>query len=548
MNRKLFNIFIGCVVFLISLCFLSSFFNNEKEMLFTFEENDISKINTWTLKSEGVNGEIEMVEFDPKYTNFEPYSITSELSTEDFKNPVIMLESMHQAFTISINSEIIYQFGHEDKSIFSVPNGGIWHVVKLPYLHEENNITINVVPSDDKTSIGIIDIYLAEESQAILFLVYGNAVKLLISSIILIIGLILLVSQFFMSKGLKNNNLILYLGLLSINMAIWLLSESNLMQFIIGDTFILGNLPYWSIQLLFIPFIFYVESMYTPSHKSISKYFTIAFIVNFIVSGVLHMTGTVFYYSTLGVVHLIMVLTLLYFVFSLGYESLVKKNNDAKIIILQISFLILAAMMELVIFYFGNNMNSIGVSLQVGMLLYLLACIISTSLKLRAIWAEGMYTEYLSKIAYTDILTSAFNRHAFERDLEVFKENENLTKIIIIFDLNNLKFFNDTMGHQTGDDYLIYFIELAQKYLSEFGNCYRVGGDEFAAILSNVSYETVEKRLSIIQEEIKKFDKSNMAGVAIGYAQYDKNEYPDINDYLHYLDKCMFENKNTLKK
>ncbi len=548
MSKKLFVSFIACVIVLIILCVASNFFNSEKDMQLTFEDDDIIKLNAWTLESDGLNGQIDMSEFNPQDTDFEPYSIYTTFSTSDYKKPVIILESMHQAFAVSVNTEVIYEFGQDSSSVFSAPNGGIWHFVELPYIQAENDIKINVVPSDDKTSIGMIDIYLAEESEAVLFLTYRNAVKLLISSIILIIGLTLLVTQIFISKGFKNNNLMLYLGLLSTNIAIWLLSESNFLQFVIGDTFILGHLPYWSIQLLFIPFIFYVDSMYTPSHKSLSKYFTLAFIINFIVSTVLHVTGIAYYYNTLVIVHLIMVVTLVYFILSLVYETFVKKNGDAKVIIIQISFLIFAALAELSVFYFGNNMNSIGVSLQIGMLLYLMACIVSTSLKLRTIWAEGMHTEYLSKIAYTDILTSLLNRHAFERDLEAFKESEDLTKIIVTFDLNNLKHFNDTMGHQTGDNYLTCFAALAQKHLGEYGNCYRVGGDEFSAILYNVQFETLEGKLLVIQEKIKEFDNGNMAGVAVGYAHYDKNDYPNIMDYLHHLDKCMFESKIIIKR
>ncbi len=547
-NRKLFNLFIGCIVVLIVLCVASFFLNGEKDVLLTYDETGIAKLNMWTLESNEINEEIDMTDFNPQDTNFEPYSLTSTISTSEYKKPVIILESMHQTFTVSVNSEIIYEFGQDSSSFFSTPNGGIWHFVEIPYIETNNDIRIDVIPSDDKTSIGISDIYLAEESEAALFLVYNSAIKLLISSVILMIGITLLVTHAFISKGLKNSNLILYLGLLSTNIAIWLISETNLLQFFIGDTFILGHLPYWSIQLLFVPFILYVDSMYTPSHKSISKYFCIAFLVNFIVATVLHMTGIAYYYNTLWIVHLIMVATLLYYITSLIYETFAKKNIDAKVILIQISFLIIAALAELAVFYFGDNMNSIGVSLQTGMLLYLMACIISTSLKLRNIWAESMHTEYLNQIAYTDILTSLRNRHAFERDLKAFSESEDATKIIVTFDLNNLKYFNDNMGHQTGDNYLIWFAELAQKYLSEYGNCYRVGGDEFSAILYNIPFELLEKRLLSLQEKFKTFDNNNQSGVAVGYAHYDKSDYPNIMDYLHHLDECMFENKTIIKR
>ncbi len=547
MTKKLFNLFISCILVLIALCVVSFFLNTEKDIQLTYDETGMTKLDKWTLETNGLNTPIDMVNFSPQDTNFEPYSLTSNISTSQYAKPVIVFESMHQVFTLSVNSEIIYEFGQDDSTIFSLPNGGIWHFIELP-INSDNNVRIDIIPSDDKTSIGLKDIYLSEKSDGTLYLVYKNAMKLLISSIILIIGLTLLVTNLFISRGLKKDDSILYLGLLSTNIAIWLISETNLLQFFVGNTFILGNLPYWSIQLLFIPFIFYVDSMYTPSHKSISKYSCIAFIVNFLVTTVLHIAGIAFYFNTLWTVHLLMVITLLYFISSLLYEAFAKKNKDAKVILLQISFLVFAALAELGVFYFGDNMNSVGVSLQTGMLLYLMACIVATSLKLRNIWTDNLHTKYLSEIAYTDILTSLQNRHAFERDLEVFKNSEDSTKIIITFDLNNLKYFNDNMGHQTGDNYLIFFAELAQKYLSEFGVTYRVGGDEFTSILYNVRFDTLEERLLTIQEQFKTFDNSNMSGVAVGYAHYNKNDYRNIMDYLHHLDECMFKNKAIIKR
>ncbi len=537
-----------CILLVIVLSAASTFFSNEKEILLVNEETSIVKLNDWTVESEVLNAQVEMTDFGPHDIEFKPYRLIREITTTEYKKPVIMFESMHQSFTVSVNSELIYEFGEDNGSFFTTPHGGIWHIIELPEDQIDNIIEINIIPSTDETSVGISEIRLAERSEAVSFLVINNAAKLLISCIILIIGITLLVAQAFISRGMKDNNIMLYLAFLSIIMGAWLLSESNLVQLLIGNTFFVGNLPYWAIQLLLIPFIFYVDSMYTSSHKSIGKYFTIAFILNFIISTLLHMTGIVYYYSSLWVVHVIIVATLVYFIGSLLYEAFGRRNKDAGILLLQISFLILAAIGELSIFYLGSNMNSVGVILQIGMLLYLLTCVISTSLKLRSIWVESMHTEYLSKIAYTDTLTTLYNRHAFERDLEVFKESSDDSKIIITFDLNHLKYYNDTIGHQTGDNYLKFFAELAREYLGEYGNCYRVGGDEFSAILYDIPFTMLENQLLLIQNKFKSFDDSNMPGVAIGYAHYDKDEYPNILDYLNHIDACMFKNKTETKQ
>ncbi len=546
-EKKLFFYYIGSIIFISVICFFSFFLCGENNVILSNDLDNIEKLEIWTLESDDENSQINLKYFEPSDIKFEPYSISSVISTTELKNPVLVFESMHQAFTISLNSEVIYEFGHKDLSFYSKPIGGILHFVELPYIEGSDSLRIDIIPSDDKSSIGLIDIYIAEESDAAMFLVQNNGIKFLISLIIFILGIILLCTQIFISKGFKNNKQILYLALLTINIAIWLISESSLLQFFIGNSFILGNLPYWSIQLILIPFILYMDSMYTPSHKSISLCLCVALIINFVVSNILHFTGIYYFYNSLSILHVIMALTLLYYVTSLIYET-TRKNKDALIIISQVSLLVISAFIEIGVFYLGDKTNSIGISLQVGILLYLMACVISTSLKLRNIWSEAMHNEYLNKVAYSDSLTTLYNRNAFERDLDTFKESIDLNKIIITFDLNNLKYFNDNMGHQTGDNYLIFFAEILNETLSEFGCCYRIGGDEFAAILYNVPKGLLENKLPYIQKTFSKFDDNDMSGVAIGYAHYNSNDYPNILDYLHHLDECMFENKKLIKK
>lgn len=58
-----------------------------------------------------------------------------------------------------------------------------------------------------------------------------------------------------------------------------------------------------------------------------------------------------------------------------------------------------------------------------------------------------------------------------------------------MFDLNNLKYFNDTHGHATGDYYIIVCSEIIQDIFGMYGKVYRIGGDEFCAVTEGVTEE-----------------------------------------------------------
>lgn len=88
--------------------------------------------------------------------------------------------------------------------------------------------------------------------------------------------------------------------------------------------------------------------------------------------------------------------------------------------------------------------------------------------------------EKLRHMAYYDPLTKLSNRSSLNEDIAWHIENFNNSKAaLMIIDLDNFKYINDTMGHTFGDELLV----AAAKKLSEFENeslkLYRISGDEF---------------------------------------------------------------------
>lgn len=79
----------------------------------------------------------------------------------------------------------------------------------------------------------------------------------------------------------------------------------------------------------------------------------------------------------------------------------------------------------------------------------------------------------------TDQVTGIPNRNAFT---EVFFRGRRKSRILVSFDLNHLKVFNDSNGHPIGDQYLRAFAQTAQRKLATYGKLYRVGGDEFCLV------------------------------------------------------------------
>ena len=98
---------------------------------------------------------------------------------------------------------------------------------------------------------------------------------------------------------------------------------------------------------------------------------------------------------------------------------------------------------------------------------------------------------------------------------------------LFMLDIDNFKSLNDTLGHQAGDKFLIEFAKELKNHFRESDIVGRIGGDEFFALMRNVTELDQIKRkaediLEIIQETAAEFPQVKLGG-SIGISLYPKD-------------------------
>jgi diguanylate cyclase (GGDEF)-like protein len=85
----------------------------------------------------------------------------------------------------------------------------------------------------------------------------------------------------------------------------------------------------------------------------------------------------------------------------------------------------------------------------------------------------------------TDALTGLGNRRALARDLEELLDGASVEDplLLVLFDLDGFKSYNDSYGHPAGDDLLVRLGVKLGRRVAPAGRAYRMGGDEFCALL-----------------------------------------------------------------
>jgi diguanylate cyclase (GGDEF)-like protein/PAS domain S-box-containing protein len=112
----------------------------------------------------------------------------------------------------------------------------------------------------------------------------------------------------------------------------------------------------------------------------------------------------------------------------------------------------------------------------------------------------------LSHLADHDSLSGLFNRRRFEHELSrqlAYTERYGTQATVLMLDLDNFKYVNDTLGHATGDELLVRVSTALVDRLRDTDIVARLGGDEFAIILPETSVAAAEQVAGNLLEAIR---------------------------------------------
>ena len=161
----------------------------------------------------------------------------------------------------------------------------------------------------------------------------------------------------------------------------------------------------------------------------------------------------------------------------------------------------------------------------------------------------AVQNKLLEQRAYTDSHTGLPNKSACEKILNN-KEIIDEPTACIMFDLNNLKTVNDTMGHSAGDQLIMNFARLLRSVIPEEDFVGRYGGDEFMAVIYHTSKAEVEDILKYLRREKDRLNgNENPMSIdyACGWALSEDYKECTMQILLDKADSYMYDNKQRSK-
>lgn len=157
-----------------------------------------------------------------------------------------------------------------------------------------------------------------------------------------------------------------------------------------------------------------------------------------------------------------------------------------------------------------------------------------------------------ARLAHSDAMTEALNRHAFYSLIESRRTDPSQTigGSVVLLDLNDLKPLNDRFGHAVGDAAIRSVAKAVRSIIRPDDLLFRWGGDEFLVILPNVSATEAQQRMSLLHDRLL---GTNLPGlhqpvdldVSFGVAAFSSVE--ELEQAVARADAAMYSHKDRQK-
>ena len=540
--------YIIAVVFTVIMFSLSTVMNNYKP------DKNFEEFNSWYLDPELITpadtenpSEIEGYE---RGCNIYFYARLPEKIEKGSALSFKMKNSLTEVYFVEPDGsrELIRERDTVNTKLFGQSVGTLW--INLPLDSGDGGRLVEIVfsPCYNDTSCYLGEFRIGKASDIVTSAVSERYISAATCVLMFFCGVLLLVVHFIIKRIVTDlNNEMLFLGMFSCVTAGWTLIETKFLNFLEFDTGALHNMSCMLLTLIIMPLFLFYQRDIGKKNGFIIPAVCIVSTLDFVVCTVLHFTGILDFHDSLTITHISIGFGCICLVYTTCVRLFKHKIRYKTDLVSAVGMLVIAAFagIDIVRYRLAGTGDS-ALFTRIGLLIYIVSLGICSLSYTAEMVKKGTKAEIISRLAYEDVLTGMGNRTAYNEHVAALNSSSDYT--FFMFDINNLKYVNDNMGHQMGDEMIMAAAEVIGEVFRPLGRCYRIGGDEFVCI-SEAARDTEEYKelfYSRLSEYSRTHEHEFPLMVAMGSGVCRKGD--NVSDVINIADQNMYACKAELKK
>lgn len=439
---------------------------------------------------------------------------------------------MYQYIEVYLDNELIYSLKPDKSKMAASKVGRNWVMIPLGKDDSHKKLRVKLTQAYDRTNNNDVDFLIGPRRQIIDDVTKEDLSCIVLGILSIIIGLLFCtISLYDLIKKKKGSKLI-HIGVLALITGFWRLFETKISVLIFPyNQGVTELIVFYTDMLLGIPCILFIQNCFRKRYF-ILDIICIINILNGFIMTILQPFTIINTKENIIINNIILLVSAVSSIIFCIKELKDEKHDKNKITtLICVIMCCISAVIDITLYYIKGSSSGLIIT-TASFLVYFMILGIMTICDLDNRAERDMHTGLYNKSECIRIL----------KDKNIINE----TTALIMFDLNNLKFINDTYGHDTGDKFIYDFSQIILESIPMRAFAGRFGGDEFIIVIKRTNKIKIQQILSEMEILADQYNCENTKvkiSYSCGYALSSDFEECTMQTLANKADYNMYINK-----
>ncbi len=303
-------------------------------------------------------------------------TITTTIPEDIIPGECLAFRPIWQDVTIYIDGELCVEYTTKNSRPFGTNSPMRYLLVELDANDAGKELTYQCT-SKSKYSGDFRVVLIGDRMSVWTYLLRDSGARMIISIFLLLLSIFCILVCIILKFVYKKNLDLHYLAWTLFFCAFWMLSETALRQLIVKNISILSYYAYWSLMIIPIPLIIYINEIQDKRYRKLFVFALTYSTILLITSTILQVFDIAQFVEVLPLIHTGLIIAIVFMIVTITIDTIKKKIKDYLFVGIGLYGMLFTAIIEILMYYIGTDL-SLGTVLAVGLLFLLITAIIKT--------------------------------------------------------------------------------------------------------------------------------------------------------------------------